>query len=139
MSEKTLIEKMRSWEPDPQNDRRTKTAKLKALMPGIEVMLERGATHAEIVEKLNADGFEINKPTFQSCLRRIRKKEQGEPPHKAVQPALAHEGVSPSRSESEMLGINSTRAALGASKKKTEGINYAKLMRDHNRANKEKP
>ena len=141
MSEKTLMEDLMALAPDPKDKKHTKIARLRSLMPGIEVALDRGASHDDILEKLKSHGFEISKSTFQTCLSRIRKKEQRDRPRKVTQPVATREVITSSRSENETRGMPPAQAALEQAKQeaKEKKTNFAKTMQAHIRTNKEKP
>lgn len=53
---------------------KTLAAKLRGLMPEIDRRVREGVQHEEIIETLNANGFNLNLNTFRSYLYRYRKK-----------------------------------------------------------------
>ncbi|WP_407549672.1 hypothetical protein [Xanthomonas euvesicatoria] len=62
--------------------KRPKRARLRQLLPEIEAAQAAGATNAEIVETLNAQGIDLTLSAFQTALSRIRnpspsKRRQG--------------------------------------------------------------
>ena len=56
--------------------RMTLAAKLRELMPEIDRQVRAGVQHDDIVETLNANGFDVNLNTFRSYLYRYRKKRR---------------------------------------------------------------
>ena len=71
---KTLSDAIRALaSPAPDDPTRTVTARLRALLPDIEVALQSGAKHADIIKLLHAYGLEITLSTFQTTLRRLRR------------------------------------------------------------------
>lgn len=64
---------------------KTIAAKLRRLMPEIDKRVREGIQHVEIIEALNANGFNLNLNTFRSYLYRYRKKVQAsEPPSQSA-------------------------------------------------------
>lgn len=59
---------------------RTTAAKLRALMPEIVAKVEAGVSHDEIIETLNASGFDLKLTTFRSNLYRYRQKQSQDAP-----------------------------------------------------------
>lgn len=55
---------------------KTKTARLRALMPAIEAKLAEGVRHAEIVAALNQQGFDLTEKTYRNYLHRQRKRQK---------------------------------------------------------------
>lgn len=53
---------------------RTVAARLRRIMPEIDRRIREGVQHDEIIETLNAHGFDLNLNTFRSNLYRYRKK-----------------------------------------------------------------
>lgn len=68
-------------------EHRTKTGKLRELLPEIEAAQAAGNTNKVIVETLNAQGFEITLKSFPTMLHRARKglKKLGAPSFKKEQ------------------------------------------------------
>lgn len=58
---------------------KTLAAKLRSIMPEIDKRVREGVQHEEIIETLNASGFDLNLNTFRSNLYRYRRKLRGEP------------------------------------------------------------
>ncbi|TXG97359.1 MAG: hypothetical protein E6R08_07055 [Nevskiaceae bacterium] len=58
---------------------RTLAAKLQDLMPEIDRKVRSGVRHEEIIEVLNAQGFDLKLTNFRSILYRYRKKHPGNP------------------------------------------------------------
>ena len=138
MSEKTLMDDLMAMTPDPKDKTRTKTARLRALMPGIEAALERGNSRADIVKKLNAEGFEIGMATFQTSIQRIRKKKKSERPMKPIQPASSQQQIiTSSINENLARGMSPINAALEEMRQQPE-VDYSKIMRDHLKSQKNK-
>jgi hypothetical protein len=55
---------------------RTVAAKLRRIMPDIDRRVREGIQHEEIIDTLNANGFDLNLNTFRSYLYRYRKTLQ---------------------------------------------------------------
>lgn len=58
---------------------KTLAAKLRGVMPEIDKRVREGVQHEEIIETLNASGFDLKLNTFRSYLYRYRKKLQQQP------------------------------------------------------------
>lgn len=58
---------------------KTLAAKLRGVMPEIDKRVREGVQHEEIIETLNASGFDLKLNTFRSYLYRYRKKLQSRP------------------------------------------------------------
>jgi hypothetical protein len=65
---------------------RSKTARLREVLPEIEAAQKAGVRNQKIVETLNAHGFELNLKTFETTLYRIRKKPGKETKSTAATP-----------------------------------------------------
>ncbi|EJW5843903.1 hypothetical protein OCK05_004367 [Salmonella enterica subsp. enterica serovar Kentucky] len=79
----------------------TLAGKLRELMPEIDRQVRAGVQHDDIVETLNANGFDVNLNTFRSYLYRYRKKtraDEGQP--EPQQTTTKADGNSPVVSES---------------------------------------
>ncbi len=76
VDDKTLSQRIRSLAYDPK--KRTKIARLMDVIDDIESSLSAGVTRSFIVDELVAGGLEINLASFETMLRRIRKK-RGKP------------------------------------------------------------
>ena len=76
VDDKTLSQRIRSLASDPK--KRTKIARLMDVIDDIESSLSAGVTRSFIVDELVAGGLEINLASFETMLRRIRKK-RGKP------------------------------------------------------------
>ena len=76
VDDKTLSQRIRSLASDPK--KRTKIARLMDIIDDIESSLSAGVTRSFIVDELVAGGLEINLASFETMLRRIRKK-RGKP------------------------------------------------------------
>lgn len=66
--------------------KRTKTGRLRELLPEIERARELGISHAEILERLNALGLDLTYKTYTESLYRIRRKREKAPPAPAPAP-----------------------------------------------------
>lgn len=64
---------------------KTVSAKLRELMPEIDRKVRAGVGHEEIVEALNAQGFDLKLTNFRSILYRYRKKNPGNAKHESEQ------------------------------------------------------
>lgn len=53
-----------------------KSRRLEEIWPDIERRLASGASHAEIVELLNRDGFALTVGTFKNYVQRLRKRQR---------------------------------------------------------------
>ena len=76
VDDKTLSQRIRSLASDLK--KRTKIARLMDVIDDIESSLSAGVTRSFIVDELVAGGLEINLASFETMLRRIRKK-RGKP------------------------------------------------------------
>ena len=57
-----------------------KSKRLLEMWPAIEQKLAQGVSHAEILELLNRNGFELTRETYRSYVRRFRKRQKGSAP-----------------------------------------------------------
>jgi hypothetical protein len=55
----------------------SKIARLRALYDHIDGALRRGATRQDVLDVLNADGFDMTMASFKSALQRIRSERKG--------------------------------------------------------------
>ncbi|ECT3230458.1 hypothetical protein D1336_21485 [Salmonella enterica subsp. enterica serovar Heidelberg] len=109
---------------------KTIAAKLRELMPEIDRQVRAGVQHDDIVETLNANGFDVNLNTFRSYLYRYRKKarvDEGQPEPK--QTTHEADGNSPVVSEgtgdvSPDFDAGSLADALDARKRDELGDKY---------------
>ncbi len=115
--------------------RMTLAAKLRELMPEIDRQVRAGVQHDDIVETLNANGFDVNLNTFRSYLYRYRKKARAS--ERQPEPAQATpkaDGNSPVVSEgpgdvSPDFDADSLADALDARKRDELGDKYLGLKR----------
>src|SRR5437899_4345865 len=56
-----------------------KTKRLSELLPNIEAALERGASHQVILDRLNAQGFDLTMNTYSVMLWKIRSRAKKNP------------------------------------------------------------
>lgn len=56
---------------------KSKSAKLKSIMPEIDRKVTEGVSHEDIVEALREEGFIISLPTFRTNLYRYRREMKG--------------------------------------------------------------
>ena len=76
MTKKTIIQQIEELASD--DTKRSKTARLREIIDTLEASIAAGVNRAAIVEKLADNGLEMTVATFNSELRRIRKK-RGKP------------------------------------------------------------
>ena len=76
MTKKTIIQQIEELASD--DTKRSKTARLREIIDTLEASIAAGVNRAAIVEKLAENGLEMTVATFNSELRRIRKK-RGKP------------------------------------------------------------
>ena len=76
VDDKTLSQRILSLASDPK--KRTKIARIMDVIDDIESSLSAGVSRSFIVDELVASGIEINLASFETMLRRIRKK-RGKP------------------------------------------------------------
>lgn len=114
---------------------KTLAAKLRGLMPEIDKRVREGVQHEEIIDTLNANGFDLNLNTFRSYLYRYRKKVRaGEAPAKPTKSATTANGNSPveDAGEDEQLPDEvspSLADALDARKRDQLGDKYLSRQR----------
>jgi hypothetical protein len=84
------------------SSKRSKTARLKELMPDIDQAMQKGVPRSEILELLSASGFEMTMNYFDVARRRIKKEQLG----KIDKAALSTQGA---RGNSE-LPVDSLRS-----------------------------
>ena len=72
MTKKTIIQQIEELASD--DTKRSKSARLRDIIDTIEASIAAGVNRASIVEKLAENGLEMTVATFNSELRRIRKK-----------------------------------------------------------------
>ena len=73
-------------------ERRSKSGRLRTLLPAIETSLRAGVSLEVILAELNKQGLEMNIGTFKSTLYRIRSKGKN-PAAKAAKPTPKNEAV----------------------------------------------
>ncbi len=76
MTKKTIVQQIEELASD--DTKRSKTARLRDIIDTLEASIAAGVNRAAIVEKLAENGLEMTVATFNSELRRIRKK-RGKP------------------------------------------------------------
>ena len=54
----------------------SKSSRILEILPMIESSFQKGVTYQEIVDLLNANGYEINFVTFRGTLHRLRKRKK---------------------------------------------------------------
>jgi hypothetical protein len=64
------------------------------MWPAIEQKLAQGVSHAEILELLNRNGFELTRETYRSYIRRFRKRQKDNT-HEGSSDAIIAQPVQP--------------------------------------------
>ncbi len=73
--ERTLSDDLQSLAAAPPGDiKRSKTARLRAVLPDIETALQSGIPHGAILETLKRHGLDMSISTFSTTLQRLRKE-----------------------------------------------------------------
>lgn len=94
MDKTAIAERLRALAKDSKN--RSKAAQLRDVIVDVEAALAAGVSRSKIVEVLAENGLEMTLTTFETTLKRIRKKARLQPtPAKQIKP--------PSNIESESI------------------------------------
>jgi len=72
MDRQAIVERLRALATD--DEKRSKTARLRDLIDDVEAALAAGVPRASVLEELNKHGLDMSLATFDTSLRRIRQK-----------------------------------------------------------------
>lgn len=78
MDKKTVAERLQTLAMD--DDKRSKTARLRDVLEDVEIALAAGAKRVDVLAELQAQGLSMSLATFETTLKRLRAKRRQLPP-----------------------------------------------------------
>lgn len=92
MDRKGISERLRSLASDDK--KRSKAARLRDVIDDVEAALAAGVPRATVIEELKNHGLEMSLASFETALKRIRKK-RGKPSTTGTKPAASNVPAKP--------------------------------------------
>lgn len=135
MNRQDMIEKLQAL--TRRTDNRSKAAQLRDMMDGIEAALSRGVSRKAIVEELAQNGLVMPLATFDSIVRRHRKKHA--PPSGTARnhtPSSTGSTMTAEEAEHPMSGTSSPATLDNIINNTPDLAGYARMAKENKRSKK---